>query len=155
MIVLDNSVLSAFKRLGKLKILKKLFGDIVIPEAVATEFFRKWGRKSLPSWIKVVRLSLEEKFEASKLDLGPGESEAIVLAMKMNCLLAVDDLKARKVARKYGIPIIGSIGILRLAFEMCLIKSRNEYEYLLLKLREDLYLTENLIKWALSAQKCQ
>mgnify|MGYP000353685954 CR=1 FL=1 len=48
MIIVDNSVLSAFKRLKVLDLLRQLFGDIMITPSVLDEFSRRWGREVLP-----------------------------------------------------------------------------------------------------------
>jgi len=153
MIIVDNSVLSAFKRLGVLNLLRQLFGDVIITPGVLDEFSRKWGREALPKWIRIGELDEIMLREAEALRLGRGEAESIVLAQRLGCLLAVDDEKARSVAKGKGIPVIGSVGILRLAYEYCPIETRQELEELLTKLSEDLYLEEWLIKWALSARK--
>ncbi|WP_324735214.1 hypothetical protein VFC49_08670 [Thermococcus sp. SY098] len=39
--------------------------------------------------------------------LHKGETEAIILAKRNNCWVALDDLKARKVARSEGVKVIG------------------------------------------------
>jgi len=57
--------------------------------------------------------------EAEALRLGRGEAESIVLAQRLGYLLAVDGEKARSLAKDKGIPVIGSVGILRLAYEYC------------------------------------
>jgi len=99
MIVLDNSVLSAFKRLGVLSLLRQLFGDVVITPGVLSEFSRRWGRDALPGWVRVCELGDSMLREARALRLGRGEAESIVLAQRLSCLLAVDDEKARSMAK--------------------------------------------------------
>ena len=45
--------------------------------------------------------------------VGSGESEAIVLALESTAdLLIIDDAKGRRIAEAYGIPAVGSIGVL-------------------------------------------
>jgi len=155
MIIVDNSVLSAFKRLGVLDLLRQLFDDVMITPGVLDEFSRKWGREALPRWMRIGGLDELMLREAETLRLGRGEAESIVLAQRLGCLLAVDDEKARSVAKGKGIPVIGSVGILRLAYEHCPIETRHELEELLTRLSEDLYLEDWLIKWALSAEKAR
>ena len=113
---------------------------MIITPGVLDEFSRKWGQEALPKWIRIGELDEIMLREAEGLRLGRGEAESIVLAQRLGCLLAVDDEKARSVAKDKGIPVIGSVGILRLAYEYCLIETRQELEELLTKLSEDLYL---------------
>ncbi|RLG75603.1 MAG: DUF3368 domain-containing protein [Thermoprotei archaeon] len=42
-----------------------------------------------------------------------GEAEAIALALEKNSLLIIDDLKGRKIARRLGMEIIGTLGLLK------------------------------------------
>jgi len=153
MIILDNSVLSAFKRLGALGLIRQLFGDVVITPGVLGEFSKKWGRHELPCWVVVRELDEEMSREAGALGLGRGEAESIVLARHLGCPLALDDRRAREVAKHEGVLVIGSVGILRLAFEYCPVETRRELEKLLARLGEDLYLEDWLVEWALSAEK--
>ena len=134
MIIVDNSVLSAFKRLGILDLLRQLFGDVIITPGVLDEFSRKWSQEALPEWIRVGRLDEIMLREAEALRLGRGEAESIVLAQRLGCLLAVDDEKARSVAKDKGIPVIGSVGILRLAYEHCPIELVGSWKNYLLGL---------------------
>lgn len=42
-----------------------------------------------------------------------GEAEAITLALEKNSLLIIDDLRDRRVARKLGLEIISTLGVLK------------------------------------------
>lgn|GEM_PF-7034869 len=153
MIILDNSVLSAFKRLNTVNLINKLFKNAVAPTKVYEEFIRKWGPTGFPTWIKVEKLNSELIDEAKKLELGMGEAQAITLAKHKDCLLALDDEKARQEAMKRAIDLIGSAGILRMAYEHCSIPTKGQLKKLASKLVEDLYLEKWLIKWILEAKK--
>ncbi|KPV65320.1 MAG: hypothetical protein AOA65_0265 [Candidatus Bathyarchaeota archaeon BA1] len=153
MIILDNSVLSAFKRLNALNLINELFKNVVVPAKVYQEFLKRWSQAEFPTWLKIETLSIELTNEAKKLKLGTGEAQAIILAKHKNYLLAVDDEKARQEASKKGINLIGSAGILRIAYEYCPIKTKEQLKKLLDKLTEDLYLENWLIKWVLEAKK--
>lgn len=153
MIILDNSVLSAFKRLNALHLIKKLFKDVAVPTKVYEEFVRRWSTAEFPTWIRVQAISHELIEEAKKLKLGIGEAQAIVLAKRKGCLLALDDEKARQVALKSSVDLLGSVGILRMAYEYCPIQTKEQLKKLVNKLAEDLYLEKWLIKWVLEAKK--
>jgi len=153
LIILDNSVLSAFKRLNELRLIKELFKDIAIPTGVYKEFVRGWRPEDFPKWITVETMSDRSVEEAEKMDLGMGESQAIVLAKHRGCLLALDDEKAREEAVKSRISLIGSVGILRIAYESCPIETKERLKELLDKLAEDLYLKNWILEWVLEAKK--
>lgn len=153
MIILDNSVLSAFKRINALDIIRELFKEVVVPPKVHEEFVRKWGQPGFPSWMKVEALSNDLFREVQGISLGAGEAEAIVLAKHKVCLLASDDRKAREEATERGVDIVGSAGILRIAYEYCPIKTKRGLRNLLLELRKDLHLEDWLIRWVVTAKK--
>ena len=58
--------------------------------------------------------------------LHEGEQEAIILAKKLACWVVLDDLKARKVAEREGLKVIGTAGLLRVMKELGLIKEDPE-----------------------------
>ncbi len=153
MIILDNSVLSAFKRLNALHLIKELFKEIVIPAKVYEEFMRRWSPAEFPAWLRVETLNYKLIEEVEKTKLGIGEAQAVVLAKHRNCLLALDDERAREEAVNRGVTLIGSSGILRLAYECCPIRTKKRLRKLLHKLAEDLYLESWLIEWVLEARK--
>lgn len=107
-IISDASCLIALENIDQLGILKKLYGQIVTTQTVATEFGNQ-----LPDWIQIQNpddLLLVEGLEAS---LDKGEASAIALAIEVkNCTLIVDDLAARKFAAQLKIEITGTLGIL-------------------------------------------
>lgn len=153
MIILDNSILSAFKRINALNLIRELFEDVAVPTKVYEEFVEKWGQPEVPAWVRVETLSNDLNEEARRIKLGFGEAQAIVLAEHKKCLLALDDRKAREEAAERGVNFIGSAGILRIAYEYCPIKNKQELRKLVSELEKDLYLEDWLIKWILAAKK--
>jgi len=53
MIILDNSVLSAFRRLKLLSNLNKLISSAIISKEVFNEYSKQWQKK-IPNWIKIL-----------------------------------------------------------------------------------------------------
>ena len=153
MIILDNSILSAFKRINALNLIRELFEDVTVPTKVYEEFVKKWGQPEVPAWVKVQTLSNDLNEEAQRIKLGFGEAQAIVLAKYKKCLLALDDRKAREEATERRVNIIGSAGILRIAYEYCPIKTKQELRKLLRELEKDLYLDDWLKRWILETKK--
>lgn len=107
-IIADASCLILLDKIGKLKLLRKLFGTITITPEVASEFGSQlpFWIKTLPTLDKTLQLYIE-KF------VDKGEASAITLAKEFrNSLLIIDDLKGRIFARKTGIAITGTLGII-------------------------------------------
>ncbi len=128
-VVSNTSPLIGLSNIGKLKILHDVFGEVVVPPAVQREF-----GEELPEWITVKAPENKPLVQALLESLGDGESEAIALAIELNAdFLILDDLKARKIARKLGLRVIGTAGLLLLAKKRGVI---NEVKPLLMELME-------------------
>ncbi len=128
-VVSNTSPLIGLSNIGKLKILHDVFGKVVVPPAVQREF-----GEELPEWITVKAPENKPLVQALLESLGDGESEAIALAIEVNAdFLILDDLKARKIARKLGLRVIGTAGLLLLAKKRGVI---NEVKPLLMELVE-------------------
>jgi len=153
LIILDNSVLSAYARISKLNNIHEIFKEVIIPAAVFDEYTTGKNNEELPTWIKILPLNEKEMHEATKLNLGPGESQAMILALRGKSLLGMDDKLARETAEKLGLEVIGSIGILKIAYETCLIENKIKLKHTLNKLAEDLYIEDWLYDWTLEASK--
>ncbi len=119
-IVCDSSVLIALQNIGKLYLLEKLFGGVVVPKAVKEEVF---GKENPPGWIQTKELSQPLASLVLGGDLEAGESEAICLYEELKAdLLIMDDLMARGIADRLRIKCTGTLGILLLAKGKKLIK---------------------------------
>ena len=115
-IISDTSVITNLIHLDQLMILRKLFGNIVIPQKVFEEL------EKLPeqiviinrhNGIKVNAIVNKEYFDELSKVLDSGESEAIALAVELKAdLLLIDEKKGRKIAQENGILITGLLGIL-------------------------------------------
>ena len=121
MIVADTGPLIAFARTGNLHLLEKLFSEIWIPHGVYVEIGPKSdkpGARVIVSaiqkgWIKITDPIDLRQFPPLLPAVDAGESEAIYLALtKKARALLMDDKKGRQAARKLGLQILGSGGIL-------------------------------------------
>lgn len=91
-IVSDTSCLILLKKINRLDLLHKLFGQITITKIIADEF-----GNDLPKYIRIENPenTIYQKILESFVD--PGEASALALALeKKDCLLIIDDNKGRK-----------------------------------------------------------
>lgn len=117
--IVDTSVLIALEKINLLDILCKIYDEIILPEAVINEF----GALGIDCYsVNKVNSPLVNLL-VNELNLGRGESEAIVLAREKGIRIIVDDLKARKAAETLELIVTGTIGILIKAENMALIES--------------------------------
>lgn len=122
MIVVSNtSPIINLACIGRLDILQKLFSEIHIPDSVYEEIVLdgvgKYGafEVSKSNWIKRKKVNTNLTI-ALKLQLDKGEAEAIALSIESKSdFLLIDESKGRKIASKFGVKIIGLLGILTLA----------------------------------------
>lgn len=116
--IADTSCLIVLTRLNAIPVLQSLYGQIYITEEVASEF-----GESLPDWIKVEMVKDKRYYQILSAMLDPGEASAIALALEMkNVLLIVDEFKGRREAKRLGIEITGTLGVLVKAKQKGLIK---------------------------------
>lgn len=107
-IISDTSCLILLDKIGELKLLNKLFGQIIVTQEIANEF-----KNELPDWFTIeepINKTYQKILEAS---LDKGEASAIAFAMEQaDCLLIIDDYKGRRYAEQLGIKITGTLGII-------------------------------------------
>ena len=104
--VVDSACLIGLERIGRLDLLPSLLDPIFVPPAVNQEFGAR------PIWMTVERPTDVGMVAALRLLVDPGESEAIVLAYEKRLRIILDDRKAREVAQRLGVPVIGTVGLL-------------------------------------------
>lgn len=121
--VADTSVLIAFKRLGYLGNLSSVFDEVLLPRAVMKEPREEELHEDLKQLVSqgfanIAEATNRELVEMLSTGLGKGEAETIALASDVNADLALlDDLKARKSARRLGIRVMGTLGTLKLLMD--------------------------------------
>ena len=134
--VLDSSVFIALSKTGHLRLLKNLFQEIIVPQAVYEEIRVKGmgltGDRELGEAVSRGEVTVKEpkdhKMVAALIDpLGKGEAEAITLAIEEKAdSLIMDDRLARRKAISMGIPISGTLRVLRMMYDLKLY-SLNEF----------------------------
>jgi predicted nucleic acid-binding protein len=117
-VVSDTSPVHYLVLIGEVHVLHGLYGQLLLPQAVVRELaesgapakVREW-MASPPSWVEIRKAPAN--VEASFPQLHAGESEAIALAAGLRAdLLLMDDFDGRKHARKLGLHVVGTLGIL-------------------------------------------
>lgn len=147
-VVADASPLIALERINQLGLLKALFEEVLIPPAVAGEVA---PRLVLPPWIRKRALQQPIAGEVLRASLGPGESEAISLALEVHAdRLIVDERAGRRVAEALGLRVAGVLGLLVLSKQRGLIAAvRPQVESLLrVGFRADPDLVESVLRRA-------
>jgi uncharacterized protein len=139
-VVSDTSPLVCLLHLNHINLLKDLFENVIIPTAVFNELINAKiiGHNFLQnnSFIQIKMPADKKKVEDLMLILDEGESEAIVLSLELKTeLLLIDEAPGREIARQYGIPIKGILGVLLLAKEKSLI---NEVKPLIERLQTEI-----------------
>jgi len=88
LVVSNSSILIHLSRIGKLWLLKEIFGRVIIPKAVYEEctFEDKTGSKEIKDseWIEVRNIKDTNLKRVLQMLLDKGEAEAIVLALETN-----------------------------------------------------------------------
>lgn len=120
MILIDNTVLSNFARIGRLQLLRAFCQNQGgIPLSVMDEFQKGVERNLFPetdiSWLHQIEIeSLEEQrlFQIFNRNLGIGESACLAIAICRKCDLLTDDRQPRQIAFRAGVRLSGSIGVL-------------------------------------------
>lgn len=119
LIISDASPLIALEDIGELHLLQKLYQRVLITEIVREEI-----QAELPSWIEVSTAYDKKQFQILKLELDPGEASAIALALEHpHVRVIIDESKGRSVAKRLGLKVMGTIGLIIKAKDQGLIES--------------------------------
>jgi predicted nucleic acid-binding protein len=116
--IVDTSSLFYFHRVGLFELFKKLYGHIIVPEAVKNELMEGQTQgEDVPQlekypWVEIRSVSMPRYLQLIA-DLGPGESEVLALATNHpSALVVLDDKLARRIADMQGFRLTGTAGIL-------------------------------------------
>jgi len=124
MIVSNSGPLIHLAKIDRLRLIKELFGEVIIPHEVKLEVIDRGKDEGMADaflieseldngWIIEYELKDPRVKEiAERAGIEPGEASAIMLAKKRNCLILIDDLAARRFAHGLGLVVVGSIGVL-------------------------------------------
>lgn len=125
-IISDTTPLISLMKIGQLQLVEKLFGEVQIPDAVYQELISnpRFEKEILQirenAFIKRVVLEDTKSVELLRrvTGLDAGESEAIILSDTCKAdLLLMDEKKGRLVAKQMGLHLMGTIGMLKAAYD--------------------------------------
>lgn len=118
----DTSCLIFLDKIDELHVLQKLYSRTVVTKEINDEYMLP-----LENWIEIA-ITKERKYQSVlEQSVDKGEASLMVLAMELdNCVVSIDDLKARKVAKKLDLRITGTLGILHKANKAGYIESMHE-----------------------------
>jgi predicted nucleic acid-binding protein len=117
-VVTDTSPICYLVFIGEVELLRELFGNVLVPQAVlgellhedAPESVRSWA-SNLPSWVCIHNNPVGSTAGMEKLQLG--ELNAILLAETVQAeIVLLDEKSARRVATARGMRVTGTLGVL-------------------------------------------
>lgn len=118
-VIVNSTPLIILCSIGKLNILKQLYTEINIPQAVFREVTEKPDSacqilKESLDWIHIEKIQSEVDKKMYKAKLHDGEVEVMILAQQeiKADLVIIDDNATKKTAKYLGLPITGTMGVL-------------------------------------------
>ena len=118
-VVCDSSPLISLAAIGQFSLLHRLYGTLVIPQAVYDEVVVRGagaaGAEEVQqsSWIMTRQVTLHALAVALQTELDQGEAEAIALVIESGAdLLEMDEGRGRRAAARLGVKHIGLLGVL-------------------------------------------
>lgn len=139
-VILKSTPLIYLTKVGKLLLLKKLFGEIIIPKEVFYEVVIKGKQEGFSDaliieeelekgWIKVKEVKKDMRLVRFAPELDVGEVEVITLARKIKPdLVLTDDACGRSVAEGFGLNVKGTIYVLLKAYKNKLLSKEETIE---------------------------
>ena len=125
-VVSDTTPLISLLKIDHIDLLEKLFGQVLIPQAVFDELTADQRFKQEAEQIrqrrfiivKAVRNPESANILKRATGLDRGESEAIILTDELSAdVLLMDEAKGRAVSFQMGLKVMGTIGVLMAAYE--------------------------------------
>lgn len=159
LVISDTTPINYLVLIGHIGILPLLFEKILIPFAVQNELkdldappeVRKWIAHP-PDWLETREVSAHLSNDESIRFLDEGEKEAISLAVALHAdtLLLMDDRAAVTAARRKGLAVTGTIGILEEAAKHDLLDLADAFTRLR---RTTFHCSEDLLQKVLANQR--
>ena len=132
-VVSNTSPLIWLAKIGRLTLLKKLFGEVIIPEEVYKEAVERGFQEGFSEalaikecieqgWIKLSKLDEREiklcqRMVEHAFEIHFGEAQAIILARKIGALLLMDESSGRAFAETSGLKVRGTLYVVMKALK--------------------------------------
>ncbi|MHA1785808.1 MAG: DUF3368 domain-containing protein [Candidatus Helarchaeota archaeon] len=123
--VINASPLIYLGKLGILDLIQNLFSEILTSDVVRKEVLTSKNAPEIPilknafsSYLKIINVKDQGLLNRLQdLNIHVGEATVIVIATELKQtskepVVIIDDLTAREIAKTFGIPVIGTIGVL-------------------------------------------
>jgi predicted nucleic acid-binding protein len=102
----DTSCLILFRKMHRLDLLYKVYGNLLTTPEVANEYKNK-----LPDWVKVQPIKDRKRFKYYSKLVDVGEASIIALATEViSPILIIDDKRGRKLATALNLQLTGTLG---------------------------------------------
>lgn len=148
-VIVNSTPLIILCGIGKLNILKEMYGEIIIPFAVYKEITVKVDSacvqiKTAGEWIHVEQIKDHSDKKMYKAKLHDGEVEVMILAQEQKAdLVILDDNAAKKTAKYLGLSVTGTLGVLVKAKRKGIIK---EVRPLLSEMKQNGFYISNAVE---------
>lgn len=118
-VVCNTSPLLVLAKIQRLDLLTRLYARLIIPGAVLDEIGVKAddAAAQIQALVATPPVTLQratpQALAGLPVDLGPGEREAIALALETAAdLVVLDDQAGRRLAQAHGLQVTGTVGVL-------------------------------------------
>ena len=128
-VIVNSTPLIALCKADRLDLLRRLYDEICIPEAVFREVTEKndtvKSQIAACSWIHIEAVNETQNRKMYKAKLHNGEVEVMILAQEHigDHLVVIDDRAARRTAEYLGLTLTGTMGVLLKAKQRGLLDS--------------------------------
>lgn len=119
LVVVNTTPIITLSAVRQLDLLRHLYGEVLIPEAVRVELLAGGGRRigaaelAERPWIRPLALRDPGRADLLLADLDRGEAEVIALAQELQAgLVIIDERLARRHAERLNLPLTGTLGVL-------------------------------------------
>jgi predicted nucleic acid-binding protein len=153
-VVVNTTPLIALSHIGQLDILKKMYGEILIPNAVYNELSAKPDSickievDNSKDWIRVEEIKNQMAKSMYKTQLHEGEVEVMILAQEVNAdLVIIDDANAKKHAKYLKLLVTGTLGVLIKAKQSGYVDKLKPM--LQMMIENGIYISQDLVKLCL------
>ena len=147
-VIANNTPLVALWSIGQLSLLQNLYDEVLIPQAVYDEFLAterplRQEILEMSPWIKLAPLA-NPRQALVYVGLDQGEAEVLALANEVSArLVIIDEARGRQYAKRLGLPLTGTLGVLLAAKDKGLVS--NLIPLINGLLREGLHLAPELV----------